>query len=104
MKKKIDKLKFYNKSAKHIMSVSEDGNVIWHSKENKVNKLELIEAIHTTLSNMPDLQQMMRNKVENDIYNEILDICNKCVTIEEVISELEGRLIFKKIKQGKDSE
>ena len=56
MKKKIDKLKFYNKSAKHIMSVSEDGNVIWHSKENKVNKLELIEAIHTTLSNMPDLQ------------------------------------------------
>ena len=47
---------------------------------------------------------MMRNKVENDIYNEILDICNKCVTIEEVISELEGRLIFKKIKQEKDSE
>ena len=53
---------------------------------------------------MPDLQQMMRNKVENDIYNEILDICSKCATIQEVISELEGRLIFKKIKQEKESE
>ena len=103
MKQKNDKLKFYNKSAKHIMSVSEDGNVVWHSKANNVNKLEIIEAIHTTLSNMPDLQQMMRNKVENDIYNEILDICNKCATIKEVISEPEGRLIFKKIKQEKDS-
>lgn len=103
MNKKTDKLKFFNKRGKQIMSVSEDGNVIWHSKENNVNKLELIEAIHTTLENMPDLSSMMRNKVENDIYNEILDICNKCVKIEEVISELEGRLIFKKIKQGKES-
>ena len=41
---------------------------------------------------------MMRNKVENDIYNEILDICSKCVTIEEVVNELEGRIIFKKVK------
>lgn len=104
MKQKNDKLKFFNKRGKEVMSVSEDGNVIWHSKENNVNKVELIEAIHTTLENMPDLSMMMRNKVENDIYNEILDICNNCVTIEEVITELEGRLIFKKIKQGKDEQ
>ena len=103
MNKKTDKLKFFNKRGKQIMSVNEDGNVIWHSKENNVNKLELIEAIHTTLENMPDLSSMMRNKVENDIYNEILDICNKWGKIEEVIRELEGRLIFKKIKQGKES-
>ena len=69
------------------MSVSEDGDVIWHSKENNVNKVELIEAIHTTLENMSDLSSMTRNKVENDIYNEILDICNNCVTIEEVKTE-----------------
>ena len=103
MKKQIDKLKLFNKRGKEVMSVSEDGNVIWHSKENNVNKVELIEAIHTALENMPDLSMMMRNKVENDIYNEILDICNNCVTIEEVKTELEGRLIFKKIKQGDDS-
>ena len=102
MKQKIDKLKFYNKRGKVVMSVSEDGDVIWHSKENNVNKVELIEAIHTTLENMSDLSSMMRNKVENDIYNEILDICNNCVTIEEVKTEIEGRLIFKKIKHGKD--
>ena len=49
MKQKNDKLKFFNKRGKEVMSVSEEGNVIWHSKENNVNKIELIEAIHTTL-------------------------------------------------------
>ena len=98
MKKKIDKLKLYNRRGQPIISVSQDGNVVWHSSQNNVNKLEIIEAIHTTLENAADLKQMMRNKVENDIYNEILDICSKCATIEEVVNELEGRIIFKKVK------
>lgn len=98
MKKKVDKLKLYNKRGAPIISVTHDGNVVWHSSQNNVNKLEIIEAIHTTLENAADLKQMMRNKVENDIYNEILDICSKCATIEEVVNELEGRIIFKKVK------
>ena len=95
MNKKTDKLKFFNKRGKQIMSVSEDGNVIWHSKENNVNKLELIEAIHTTLENMPDLSSMMRNKVENDINqnkieNEIKNEINETISeeIQEIINDL----------------
>lgn len=102
MKKKVDKLRLYNNNGKAIISVTSDGDVVWHSAQNTVNKLEIIEAIHTTLENAADLKDMMRNKVENDIYNEILDICSKCVTIEEVTNELEGRIIFKKVKGNEE--
>ena len=50
MKKKIDKLKLYNKRGASLFAVTHDGNVVWHS-QNNVNKLEIIEAIHTTLEN-----------------------------------------------------